>query len=223
MKIGIIAPIKGLKKYCTTEVQYCLPSLILKSEKYREFYLERKDKGNLVLLDSRKVGWRREPESLQVTKEAVSILEPSVLILPSYMYDSGRTVDIASQYLRELKPKSVVGCVEGTTEDEAIMCAKKLTKLGLVTLAIPSHLFKFCKQIVHNGPTIYIENHLNMEELDGQEGVLVTSLPVRLGLQGRLISDYLPSPPSLTFHEKEDNFPNLIRRNIEEIINFYEE
>lgn len=226
MQVGIIAPVSTLEKYCTTEIQYCLPFLIANDKGYRSFYNLKKEEGHLVIMDThRDQGWERKPEEMEVILEALSYLTPSLIITPSHMFQTTKTVEAARLFLsklssRKVKPEGIVGCVEGTTVREVKECAKDLKKLGITTLAIPSHLYKICKEIPHNGPTIYIENHLNPEELDGLEGTLVTSLPVRLGLLGRLNSDYLPSPNSLTFKE-EDKFPKVIEKNIRDLIAFY--
>ena len=222
MKVGIISPTMSLRDYCTTGVQYCIPSLIVESKEYRNFYKER-EKDDYLILDTCKVGWKREPEAFPIIKEALKYIDPSIIITPSYMYDLKKTLEVAIEFLKEFRPKFVAGCIEGTRAQEIQLCTRAFKKLGVSTLAIPSHIFKYLKAAAnHNGPTIYLDNHLRVEELDELEGCLVTSLPVRLGLQGRLLSDYLPSPPSLTFCE-EDKFPEVIKRNIRETLEFYKD
>jgi len=223
MRVGIIAPIRSLKEYCTTGVQYCYPSLIVESKKYRDFYLEKVKEKNLVILDSVKVGWKREPETPSIVRDALAYVSPSLLITPSYMYDLKRTLRAAEEFLTMFKPKLVVGCVEGTTSEEVLACADSLRELKVKTLAIPAHIYRIQKSIPNSKLTLYLDNHLNAEELDSLNGILVTSLPVKLGLQGRLLSDYLPSPPSLTLYEEEDNFPKVVERNIEELKKFYKD
>jgi len=217
MKVGIIAPIKFLRKYCITNIQYCLPSLLEESKGYREFYLERQRMGNIVILDCKKISWRREPEDLELVKKVLTYLKPTYIILPSYMYSVDLTIMVAKEYSGKLKG-NFIGCLEGTTLRETKKCAKNLK---LAQYAIPSHLFNICKGYFKEG--IFIENHSSIDEFIGSDGILVTSLPVRLGLQGRLLSDDKPSPPSLTFHEDEDRYPTVTRRNVEEAIDFYEE
>ena len=219
MEVGIISPVSGLRRYCSTEVQYCLPSLVVTSKEYRDFYQERSKQGDYLILDTCRVGWKREPESFSVIRDALEYLEPSIVITPSYMYNLQKTLEVASEFLTTFRPKFTAGCIEGTDTKEMLGCTKFFKKLGIRVLAIPAHIYRI-KPKVKDGPTIYLDNHLNLEELDGQDGFLVTSLPVRLGLQGRLLSDYLPGPPSLTFYEK-DKFPEVVRRNIKETLEFY--
>ena len=220
MKVGIIAPISMLNRYCTTEFQYCLPSLLLESEKYRTFYTD--SKRVFTILDTVKLGWRREPEDPDIIEEVLSFLTPDLTILPSYMYDVAKTVRVSQEFLVRFKPKYVAGCLEGASTSEIKECKELLGNLGIGALTIPSHLYSMYKGNNLKAPTIFIENHLKLEEIESPNGILVTSLPVRLGLQGRLISDYLPSPHNLTFYEEEDNFPDIIERNIKETLIHYE-
>jgi len=222
MKVGIIAPIKFLNEYCITNIQYCLPSLLEDSKEYRDFYIGRKGKGDIIILDCRKPGWKRKPEDWNLVWTALEHLKPSIIILPSYMYNEKETSIVANSFKRDLRRLGVklAGCLEGTSISEVKKCMRSLKDVDMY--AIPSHIYNICKKL-DGKPLIYIENHLALEELDGLDGILVTSLPVRLGLEGRLLSDYLPSPPSITFYEKEDKYPMITEKNVEEAVEHYEE
>lgn len=221
MKIGIIAPIKMLGNYCNTPIQYCLPSLLVESEAYRHFYLSKRKVGNYtIILDCRKPGWKREPEEFKIVIEALRIFHPDFMVAPSYMFKAKESSYIYEEFTRQfpLFKKKIVRCVEGTSLEEAMIFPHHGS-----TIAVPSHMYRYLDGISLPPKIIYIENHLNVEELAGRKGILVTSLPVRLGLQGRLISDYRPSPNSLTFNEIEDLYPKIVTRNIRETLEFYEE
>jgi hypothetical protein len=222
MEIGIIAPTKLLSKFCClTEIQYCIPKLIVEDKKYRDFFTERESSGDLIILDLRSLGWKRKPESLEICRKALELLDRPLVVLPSYMYEVKRTLEVAEVYLGELRPSIVSGCIEGTDSKEAESCAKKLKELGLRTLSIPAHLYPFFKTFNSEGPRVYLDNYQKIEELAGIEGTLVTSLPVRLGLDGRLLSDHTPSPPSLTYSE-DIAFPKIVEKNIKDAISYYE-
>lgn len=221
MQVGIIAPIKFLREYCITNIQYCLPSLLVENEEYKNFYKERKKAGDTIILDCKKPGWKKEPEDWDLVQWTLEYLKPSMIILPSHMYSSSRTIEIASEYKAALPKMKLVGCLEGTSYEEVGKCLVELRKITS-TIAIPSHLYNTWKGEKYEGPKIYIDNYLRIEELDKLDGILVTALPVRLGLQGRLLSNYLPSPPSLTFYEVEDKYPMITKKNVEEVINYYE-
>lgn len=221
MKVGMVAPTKMLNRYCKTKIHYCIPSLLEDEPPYREFY-ENLPRGSIKILDCRKLGWKGDPEDLDLCQEVYHKIKPKHVIFPSYMFDHKRTIEIAEVASLMFPPNaSRIACVEGTTKEEILECAEWLR--GFEGYAIPSHLYNICKEIPWSPLTIYIENHLRYDELGGLNGILITSLPIRLGLQGRLLSDYLPSPPSLGFDEEEDNYPMIVERNIEECLEFYDE
>ena len=226
MKVGIIAPIRMLDRYCTTSIQYCLARLLVESQEYRDFYLKRRDLGNIIILDSKKVGsWKREPEDSSIIEEALNIIEPDYFILPSWMFNQKRTISAikAFPWLGDSRIGTQVACLEGTNIEQVEALKETLqSEMDTDSLAIPEHIQTFCKSVECHNAIIYLDNHLRIEELDGLDGILVTSLPVKLGLQGRLLSDYLPSPPSLEFNEEENGFPRVIERNIEELLEYYE-
>ena len=220
MKVAIIAPVELIERYCTTDVQYCIPRLLVDSDKYTEFYKQKRQDGNYVMLDIRKPGWRRQPEDYDIIKKALSLLTPTVTIYPSVMYNAQKTIEVAMQFI-ELFGSKLVGavCLEGTTIEEVESCRESIRPI--YTYALPSHIFSTTTSVRCEQPLIYIENHLKIEELDGLSGFLATSLPIRLGLLGRLVADYMPSPPSLDFFIKEDPFPKVVERNIKDTIEYY--
>jgi len=216
MEIGIIAPIKMLEECCITGIQYCLPKLIVESEEYRKFYKGRIDEGDKVYMDLRQIGWRRGPEEWPIVEKALATLRPTYVILPSFAFEKEKTVQIEEDYSKRLEGFKLIGTPEGTTLSEVNECMKAL---GLGRWALPSHLYSLIPDKQLNG-YYYIDNHLYMGELKGWDGTLFTSLPVRLGLKGRILSDYRPSIPALTFYE-EPQFPKIVDRNIREALEYY--
>lgn len=222
MEVGIIAPIKLLREYCTTRIQYCLPELIVESKEYRSFYKEKATEGKLVIMDIRKIGWKREPEDFRIVKEALKHLRACMIIYPSCMYNWKKTMKVVRDFKKTFRLEGV-GCLEGTNKKELTLCAHKLIKEKVTTLAIPSHIYNLrIKDTSFNKPIMYIDNYSGMDELVGLDGILVTSLPVRLGLEGKLLSNYKPSPPSLTFYETEDPYPMITKKNVKEAIRYYQ-
>src|SRR3972149_11311758 len=93
MEIGIIAPIKLLKKYCLlTKVQYVVSSLHSWEPEYAKFYLSRKEKGDTIILDIRDPGWRRSPDKISNIQKCLEELDPDYVILPSFMFDIKATI-----------------------------------------------------------------------------------------------------------------------------------
>jgi len=219
MKVGIIAPIRFLDKYCVTDIQYCLPSFLVESAEYQDFYKSRKRQGDTVILDCRKPGWKREPENFRTVELALEMLRPNIVIAPSHMFNLKESEDIYKEFVEEFSSFKhiIIRCLEVISSSDIENFPKSRT------FAIPSHSYRYVLD-GNFGPNIfYIENHLNLNELDGRKGILVTSLPIRLGLQGRLVSDYKPSPNSLTFYEEEDPYPKVTMKNVMDTIEYYKE
>jgi len=216
MKIGIIAPIHLLERYCITDVHYVLPKLLVEESKYRNFYTKRKVQGHTIILDCRNLHWKRTPEDFDLVKKALNLLPPNIIIAPSYMFNAKLSQEVVKKFLKELPTNrnKVLRCIEGASE--SYLRYKKDTQY-----AIPSHMFRFLDHLPIKA--LYIDNHLDPKELSERKGILVTSLPVRLGLQGRLLSDFKPAPESLGFYEKEDLYPKITQKNVEDIIEFYKE
>ena len=217
MKVGIIAPIKFLDRYCITNVQYCLPKLLVGSEVYQDFYRARQKRGDIIILDCKKPGWKREPEDFDTVELALSMVLPSIIVAPSYMFNSKESERVYQEFIEEFAvwEDRIVRCLEGISEKE-VKKPKGIT-------AVPSHIYKYLLREKWKPDTLFIENDKKVDELDGRKGILVTSLPLKLGLQGRLLSDYKPAPNSLTFFEEEDNYPKVTMKNIMDTIEYYKE
>jgi hypothetical protein len=217
MEIGFITPV-AMTEYSVTKIHYCLPSFILSSESYRDFFKSKRE--DTVIMDIRQPGWNRKPEDLDTFYKALEVFTPSLIILPSYAFSKKKTLDLLPKYLKDLPLTNLVACLEGTTFEEVKAYAEGVKALGVTRFAVPSHLYRLYRgKGLKNG--IFIDNHLTVMELVSRDGILVTSLPVRLGLQGRLLQDFTPSPPSLTFTETEDVYPMVIKRNIEDTLKIY--
>jgi mRNA-degrading endonuclease RelE of RelBE toxin-antitoxin system len=220
LEIGIIAPIKLLEECCVTNTQYCIPELLLNSKTYLSFYKKKESKGDKILLDCKKLTWKRIPESLDIILQALKLITPTYIILPSYMFNKEKTIEVQKEYKKRLKGYKLIYCLEGTNEKETLDYLKLNPK---VRITIPSHNINTCKNINWGYPVIYLDTHLRIDEIQPNDtNLLLTSLPVRLGLQGRLLSDFKPSPPSLTFYEEENNYPAILNKNIEEVIRYYQ-
>ena len=222
MRVGIITPPK-LLKYSTTKVHYCLPRFIEEDPRYRKFFIDRVRKDEVVILDLIKPGWKRTPESAEIIEAALSFITPTYTVLPSYMYNLEKTVRTARETSRLVDGlgSTLVPCIEGSTLKEIITALSMFS--WAKTMAFPAHIYKVCT--IDQLPVksaIFIDNWKNIDELGRvKDSILVTSLPIRLGLAGRFLSDFSPAPPRLKFDE-EDKFPAVIRKNIQEAVEHYE-
>lgn len=222
MQVGIIAPIKFLEDYCITSIHYVLPKLLIEEEEYRNFYIEKEKEGNSIILDCRYLGWKRVPEDLVVVLESLKLIEPSSIVLPSEMYNPTETLRVATIFMGalEMYRSKLVPCLEGTSEDEVLELRRGFESKNFEIFAIPSHIYRVYKGSKEESH-IYLDNYSNTEELDNYKGILVSSLPIRLGLAGRLLSQPLPTPLTLTFKEEVDEFPMITKTNVNDFINFY--
>ena len=222
LRVGIIAPIKYLSDYCNTRVQYCIPGL-LSDPRYSSFYAQRQRQMDLVILDYRSLELPRAPGNY--IKPSFSI---DIVVSPSYAFKKEKTLEAFKEfYKREIDSNSeLAGCVEGSTLEEASDCVRVLEDHKISYLAVPAHM-----QLVFKGerpktdlPVIFLDNRTSPYECKGGlSDILVTSLPVRLGLLGRLNSDYLPTPESLNFFTEENLYPTVIEKNIQDLLEHYEE
>ncbi len=219
MEVGIIAPTEFLEEFCTTKVQYCLPQLLIDNPKYRQFYIRKEQERNLIILDCVKPGWKRVPEDFEVIEKALYLFTDAIVILPSYSFNYKKTIELITKNRKRINSWGLptAGCLEGSTKEEIKIC---LRKLNTTRYAIPSYLRPTLKKTTIKN-SIFLDSHSCLEELDGLDGILVTSLPVRLGLEGRLISDTMPTPPSLDYSIKDTKYLDLIKKNIEETIRYY--
>ena len=169
-----------------------------------------------MILDCRVPHWKRAPEEFDIIEKALGLLPPDIIIAPSHMFNAKLSKETFKKFLGSLprNKSKVIRCIEGTSEKDL-----KFNKDSLH--AVPSHMFRFLEKLPLN--SLYIENHLDPKELHDREGILVTSLPVRLGLQGRLLSDSKPAPESLTFYEEEDLYPKITLKNVKDLIEIYKE
>jgi hypothetical protein len=216
MKIGIIAPINFLEDYCITDIQYVLPRLLVEESAYRGFYMDRKSQGDTIILDCKVPHWKRTPEEFSIVEKALGLLPPDIIIAPSHMFNTKLSGEVLKKFLKDIprNKNKIIKCIEGTSEKDL-----KFSKGSFN--AIPSHMFRFLGSLPLNA--LYVENHTDPKELHDREGILVTSLPVRLGLQGRLLSDFKPIPDSLTFYEEEDLYPKITLKNVKDMIEMYKE
>lgn len=226
MEIGIIAPIKFLERYCITTTQYCLPELLLNSKDYLNYYKRCFNKGHRVILDCRETETLRKPIKYSILKEVLEIFEPSHIIMPSYAFSLIKTLKVQEELL-ELdfltpwkKNNRLIPCIEGTNEIEVL---KYLETYPDIEIAIPSHMYIVTKRMLKPPRGFFIDNRNDPYEVKPGTGTLLTSMPVRLGFEGRLNSLGPTTSSTLNFYLEEDRFSSVVDKNISDLINYYRE
>lgn len=226
MDIGIIAPIKFLTKYCTTGIQYCLPELLLESKEYLDFYTEAFHKGDKVILDVRNNDSLRKPLKEKILKDVLEIFEPTLIVMPSNAYSLSKTLVTQEDFIKLdlIKPwltnNRLIACLEATNEVE-VLKYQDIWKGS--KLAIPSHMYIVTKKMLKAPRGLFIENRNDPYEIPQGPGALLTSMPVRLGLEGRLNSLGPTTSSTLNFYLEEERFNSVIDKNIEDLISYYKE
>ena len=224
MDIGIIAPIKFLNKYCITRIQYCLPELLLDSPGYFDFYTSCLVGEEKVILDCRTMDPLRKPISSNILKEVLEKFKPTLIIMPSNAYSLNKTLTTQEEFLNLdylnlwRHSRKLIACLEGTNELEVI---KYQESWKGYKLAIPSHMYIVTRKMFQAPRGYFIENRNDPYEVPNGSGVLLTSMPIRLGFEGRLNSLGPTTSSTLNFHLEEERFESVIEKNIEDLINHY--
>lgn len=224
MDIGIIAPIKFLNRYCITRIQYCLPELLLDFKEYLDFYTSCLIGGEKVILDCKTLHPLRKPINIEILKEVLTKIDPTLIIMPSNAFSLTKTLKLQEEFLELefLKPwkksNRLIPCIEGTNETEVL---KYLDIWQDSELAIPSHMYIVTKKMSRPPRGLFIENRNDIYEIPNGPGTLLTSMPIRLGFEGRLNSLGPTTSSTLNFNLEEDRFSLVIEKNIEDLINHY--
>jgi len=228
MNVGIIAPIAMLDKYCKGSIQYCIPAWLLDNDKYFDFYARKVlDSNNIVIMDTRTKDGKRQPEDEDITVAAGESLRADMVITPSVAFHKERTIaeffkfrnsDWGSSFMKD----GLIGCVEGATLEEVVSCASIL-KDHVSYYAVASHLLSFIREnLVSDKPVVYIDNRTSPWEINMKRGdIMISSLPVRLGLSGRLNNNYMPSPGPLNMLDSRDDYPTITMQNVDDFISHF--
>lgn len=236
MKASISSPIPLLKSYSAfTDYHICKPSLVSNSE-YLGFYLDRKAKGDMVILDCTD-SYPRVPIRVERLWDSVELLRPSFVVAPDLDMSSTRTVALALDFLGKYGKKleklgiQVLGSIQGADLKQCVYCYKALYKLvdGIVlsrSIEASVGRVNFIKRTRSNKPIHIFEVHKDPENevdslLDLERDNIVgfsTDLPVRLGLLCRLLQEYKPEPQPLDMFSDYNPFPDWTFKNVEEWI-----
>lgn len=224
MDIGIIAPIKFLNRYCITRIQYCLPELLLDSKEYFDFYSSCLVGEERVILDCRTMDPIKKPISQSILKEVLERFKPTLIIMPSNAYSLSKTLVTQEDFLNIdyigywKGARKLIACLEGTNELEVLRYQDAWTGYKL---AIPSHMYIVTRKMLKAPRGYFIENRNDPYEITNGKGILLTSMPIRLGLEGRLNSLGPTTSSTLNFYLQEERFETVIEKNIEDLINHY--
>lgn len=127
---------------------YCLPHLLDKYEKYKEYFLDAKKQGRYIIMDNslHELGEAYDTNRLLYWIEA---LKPDEFIVPDVWEEAGKSIDNAAEWSKIKLPKDTlkVAVVQAKNIDEAETCYKAYGALGYRKIAF-SYGAKYYSELV---------------------------------------------------------------------------
>ena len=119
------------------DYDYCLPHLLDKSERYKNFFLESKKMGRYIIMDNslHELGKAYDHKRLLYW---IKEIEPNEFIVPDVWMEHAQTAAQAKFWLQYKYPKKtkITAVVQGKNEQSARLCATLLKDLGYRKLNI---------------------------------------------------------------------------------------
>jgi len=228
MKVGIVAPIVALEKYCSlSPVQYCYSTLLSQSEKYYDYYRSRVAVGNIVILDFSPAIPRKFFDPDLLGKVAIDI-KPTALVLPSCDYSMDRTLSWVYTFLERYSNLECkfIGVIQGVDKHSIKKCYREIYDSSS-WIGLPSVLEKIDRRdklvdyLEIDKPVVYIEVYANpIEEYprDIRVTYFCSSYPIRLAYSLRKLNEPHPTPRPLDFFIQDLPLAELADRNVEQFL-----
>jgi len=230
MKVAIVAPVNYLKEYCLlTDFQLCYADIYKWQKPYRDFYLDRKNKGDTLILDFSAKMPRKAPNEREYFC-ALNELMPTYLVLPDVDFSLEKTVRLTKKYLSRIDSSiQLIVNLQGQNTDSVYECYRIVRDYSNV-IGLPAALEKVIDRSIlirdfgiTEEKCIFLEIYKNPRlELAFLPNVLGvgTSYPVRLGLDLRSLSEHYPTPPPLDFLSDKNPMPELVLENIYKFLEY---
>lgn len=249
MKFAVICPIPMLHKYAVvSDYHMALTHLVLQSTDYANFYKERRERGDYVILDNSLIELGEAAE-IETVLKAAEIIKPNEVILPDCFRDGKRTLEMIDDafhwYGKEFAKYKCMAVPQGKCYIEWLTCHDILVQYPEIhTIGIPKVTSSFpdlisgrydlcCK--LNNGkyePTkeyhllgVWNNPYPEISGISAYKWVrgVDTVLPVLMGTMGIAFNDIdgmLVERPqrAVDFHSDFDPFPDIVERNIFKIL-----
>lgn len=125
MKYAIIAPIPHLKVALLSDIHLVEAPLVLRSDAYREFYRERSDAGDYIILDNG-TALLSVATPVEMLLEAAELVPPSEVVVPDAWLDARQTITSYLMHigrLREALPDAkFMAVAQGETLGDWFLC-----------------------------------------------------------------------------------------------------
>lgn len=152
IQICIICPRSHLAEFAPLgELDMSLTHIVLKDEKYAEYYRRQAERGRHVILDCSAFEMQKQGKGMDPgpVLKAASITNPTEVIATDVLYDAAATIESAKDFIKLMKRKKVLGkyklmvAIQGRTVDEWMSCfesilqMKEVNTIGLSKLSVP--------------------------------------------------------------------------------------
>lgn len=143
LKIAEIVPLKFLELTKDNQYHMCLAHLVLKSEKYRDFYKRMSDEGKYVIVDN----GAAEDQSLNYDDlmAVYNMINPSEIILPDVLFNRSETIKRTREFLNsyDLSGYKKMIVPQGIGIREWFDCYRELEEIpDISVIGIPKWLGK---------------------------------------------------------------------------------
>jgi hypothetical protein len=205
MQIGIISPTTLLSKYSSSShIQYCYGEIAVNNSLYLEYYsrITSLNQKKLVLLDwSPTLPRSSKGYSYKDYHTVRLVVNPTHIVLPCVEFNKSKTLEwveswIASdeKYYGRGSGFQYLGIVQGSSQEEIESCARILGSFDKINLlGVPSSLELVCpRESLHiqkkKSLLLEIYGVLRNEVIDKSYRGIVSSLPIRLGIENKSLS-----------------------------------
>jgi hypothetical protein len=214
MDIGIICPPSKIRHYSKSRFHYALPTYLINNKVYLRFMLEKLGEGENVFIDLIKPGKERVPESIEVIEKVLDLIWPTDFIMPSYSYKHEETMSLCEKLKTDYR-------IEGYIVPELMNKEKIEEMFRHKKVCIPRHLSPVVQDIDLRFP-IYIEHKSPYALAKKERGIFFTSMPIALGIEGRLLKYYRPCPSTCNWDIPIPELQEkMIMTNIFDLIDYY--
>jgi hypothetical protein len=226
VRLAVIPPVAYLEDF-STNYHLVLAHLYATNETYRDFYNSRVEKGDWVILDNGCAELGEAIPGKELFRLAAD-LNPNVLVCPDVLRDGLKTRELTEEFIKTWRGKlkdggiALMAVPQGKTREEWLDCfetfneMKEVEWLG-ISKYCPGERVELLEQIKLS---VKKKCHLlGMAETEGVNSILKekafsfaystdTAIPVKLGLQGLSLEQYLTRG-----HMKDDDYFNFEKLN----------
>lgn len=159
-KIAEIVPLKFLPITSLNHYHMCLAHLVLKNEKYRDFYRKMSDQGKYVMVDNG--ACEGEKMSYDDLISVYDLIKPIEIILPDVLFNMNETLDRTRYFLEnyDLSKYKKMAVPQGKDSNEWKRCCEKILEMEEIdSIGIPKWLGERvdeCKMLIGSGKEIHL-------------------------------------------------------------------